>query len=580
MVDSDVSCRPTVNKRRRSMEREGWGHGAERGGSSGWSAWWRTWTRESRSWRRRRVRRSHAARPRDAPAVAAGARASTGRLRPHAALRAVVPDWSAPTVACRPARGVRGPRGRTDARLGRRPRRPSRTRLPVRPRHLERLDRRRGADGARRRWVRRACSVLGVCLHERKARTDAALASVATGIAGLFVTVTVAAQVYHARAAAAGRGPGRSASAPSPPRSQSAGSRAASRALGILGALAAPILAGVAGDGGTMVLLFVALASAAGVLLWHRWNWLALGGLHASRPRSGSHTSIDGAGALEAIAVARRIRLRSAWRWRSVMTCVSGPSDCTRLVAYLLALNAIVVAAAGGVALGWMDPAGRQGMASRALRSCTSGSASRGPRFTQISHDLGLLSLAIGAVLADVAFGLIANGPVLAIGWAATGVGLRRAGTAAEPPAADDSHGEALAHAGLGGHLALSLLSAASVGEPAEVLARAREPVDGGRGRRWRAGGQRASCPHGSPARSGFTGGSLLDVVGLAVVALLTALTLDGVQLVLVWAAEAVALGAIGHRTARRAHRPAGRSGSSHSRHSRGSRTRRPRSRS
>ena len=38
---------------------------------------------------------------------------------------------------------------------------------------------------------------LGVWLHESKARTDAALASVATGISGLFVTVTVAAQVYE-----------------------------------------------------------------------------------------------------------------------------------------------------------------------------------------------------------------------------------------------------------------------------------------------------------------------------------------------------------------------------------------------
>ena len=42
-----------------------------------------------------------------------------------------------------------------------------------------------------------ALLVLGIWLHERKARTDAALASVATGISGLFVAVTVAAQVYH-----------------------------------------------------------------------------------------------------------------------------------------------------------------------------------------------------------------------------------------------------------------------------------------------------------------------------------------------------------------------------------------------
>ena len=39
---------------------------------------------------------------------------------------------------------------------------------------------------------------LGIWLHERKARTDAALACVATGISGLFVSITVAAQVVLA----------------------------------------------------------------------------------------------------------------------------------------------------------------------------------------------------------------------------------------------------------------------------------------------------------------------------------------------------------------------------------------------
>jgi len=37
---------------------------------------------------------------------------------------------------------------------------------------------------------------LGAWLHERRSRTDAALASVATGVAGLFLTATVGAQVY------------------------------------------------------------------------------------------------------------------------------------------------------------------------------------------------------------------------------------------------------------------------------------------------------------------------------------------------------------------------------------------------
>ena len=70
-----------------------------------------------------------------------------------------------------------------------------------------------------------------------------------------------------------------------------------------------------------------------------------------------------------------------------------------------------------------------------------------------------------------MAFGLIADGPVLAIGWAATGVGFAALVRRAQRAGDDDSHAEVLAHAGLGGHLALSLLSAIAVANPAEVLA-------------------------------------------------------------------------------------------------------------
>jgi hypothetical protein len=92
--------------------------------------------------------------------------------------------------------------------------------------------------------------------------------------------------------------------------------------------------------------------------------------------------------------------------------------------AYLLALNAIVLAATGWAALGWMDnpAAGNAWLVGVAIVHLGVGLA--GPRLAGISRDLGLLSVAIGAVVADVAFGLIAHGPVLAIGWAATGVGF------------------------------------------------------------------------------------------------------------------------------------------------------------
>jgi uncharacterized membrane protein len=290
---------------------------------------------------------------------------------------------------------------------------------------------------------------LGAWLHERKARTDTALASVATGISGLFASITVAAQVYSlvpellAVVLAIGVGAVGTALAV---RWESRGIAA----LGVLEALSAPVLGGVGREGGTMALLFVALASAAGVLLWQRWNWLALAAFAVATPQWIAYI-INGASALEeitvlvafgalgmAVAVGHEVRIR-AERLRA-------------LSAYLLALNAIVVAVTG---------------------------------------------------------------------WAA------------------------LAHAGLGGHLALSLVSAASVTDLSGVLA-----------------GNEALSVAGATSVAALAAACLvsaritgeerlqwrivLDVAGLACVALLTAMTLDGLPLVLAWAAAALTLPYLG----------------------------------
>jgi len=52
--------------------------------------------------------------------------------------------------------------------------------------------------------------------------------------------------------------------------------------VGMLGALAAPMLVGTATDGGSIAFVALALAASVGVLLWQRWNWLALGAFAVS----------------------------------------------------------------------------------------------------------------------------------------------------------------------------------------------------------------------------------------------------------------------------------------------------------
>jgi uncharacterized membrane protein len=55
--------------------------------------------------------------------------------------------------------------------------------------------------------------------------------------------------------------------------------------VGILGALAAPMLTGTASEGGSIAFVAMALAASVGVLLWQRWNWLALGAFVVSAPQ-------------------------------------------------------------------------------------------------------------------------------------------------------------------------------------------------------------------------------------------------------------------------------------------------------
>src|SRR5436309_411674 len=56
-------------------------------------------------------------------------------------------------------------------------------------------------------------------------------------------------------------------------------------AVGILGAVLGPVLVGADSSGLSIAFLAIALAAAVGVLVWQRWNWLALGAFAVSAPQ-------------------------------------------------------------------------------------------------------------------------------------------------------------------------------------------------------------------------------------------------------------------------------------------------------
>jgi uncharacterized membrane protein len=397
--------------------------------------------------------------------------------------------------------------------------------------------------------------VAGIWLHERRGRTDAALAALATGVSAMFVTITVAAQVYDlvpdllAIAMAVATGAVAAALAV----------RWESRvigALGILGALVAPVLAGADPEGASVAILFVALASAAGVLLRQRWDWLGLAAFAVSVPQWGVYL-FDGAGPVEAIvtlsafgglgialAVGHDIRARA----ESIR-----PSS-----AFLLALNALIVSGAGWLALETM---GEPGLGKAWLVAVAAAHVAVGlaaPRLARVSHDLGLLSLVLGVLVGNVAFGLIADGVVLTAGWSASAVGFavlaRRYGRARDAALLDapaPRHGldrdAGLIDAGLGGHIALALIHTLAVDAPVANAA------DGGTLSAAGAAGivvLSAAClvsgRLAGPDR--FAWRAALDALGLAALAYLTGLVLDGPALAFAWIAEAGALLALAHR--------------------------------
>jgi uncharacterized membrane protein len=125
---------------------------------------------------------------------------------------------------------------------------------------------------------------LGVWLHEKKGHLEAARVAVAIAIPGLFATAVVATQAYDLISPVIGL----EAAALIGVIGVFLAVRWSSMlvgSVGMLGALAAPMLVGTESGGGSIAFVALALAASVGVLLWQRWNWLALGAFAVSSPQ-------------------------------------------------------------------------------------------------------------------------------------------------------------------------------------------------------------------------------------------------------------------------------------------------------
>jgi uncharacterized membrane protein len=385
----------------------------------------------------------------------------------------------------------------------------------------------------------------GIWLHDHKGRTDAALAAVSTAVAGLFATVTVAAQVYHLVPALAGLLLAAAVGALATTLAVRWESRGVA-ALGIVGCLLAPVLVGAPSNLGSMAFLLVAGAAASGVLLWQRWDWLALAAFAVSAPQwigwlvSGPFVGtalvvLTGFGALN-VAGAIGFELRNP------------REELRRSATFLLALNALALATAGWFWLAGNDhrTIGELWLVGIAALHLGLGLTER--RLARVSHEMGLVSLVLGVAVADVAYGLIASGPALAVGWAAGAVGF----AVIRKRSKDGSADQMLAQVGLGAHVGLALIRTLVADAPPSGVT--------GHG----AGMISAAVALSALAAACFASAHLtrdghvefrvaLDVVGLAALAYLTAILLDGSALAIAWAGEGMTLAQIAKRSDDRA---------------------------
>jgi uncharacterized membrane protein len=125
---------------------------------------------------------------------------------------------------------------------------------------------------------------LGVWLHERKGHIELGRLLAAVAIPGLYATTVVATQTYDLISPVLGL----EAAALIGLAGVVIAVRWSSMlvgSVGILGALAAPIFVDTASEGGSIAFVAVALAAGVGVLLWQRWDWLALGAFAISAPQ-------------------------------------------------------------------------------------------------------------------------------------------------------------------------------------------------------------------------------------------------------------------------------------------------------
>lgn len=263
----------------------------------------------------------------------------------------------------------------------------------------------------------------GVWLYERKGRTEAALVAVASSLSGLFTTLLVGTQIYDLIPAEIGLACAGLVGIVGVVLAVRWESMVVA-AIGILGALLAPVLVGTGTSGSSLAFMAIALTAAVGVLLWQRWNELSLGAFVISAPQlvvwfvdSYNEQLLASLGVLLGFwalyvvaAVGYELRLRT-------------PDELPIASWLMLLANAVLVAGAGYFGLAEADHpnAAIAWLLGLAVSHILLGAFALR---RALNREIGSLLLAVGMGLSAFAFADALDGPTLVVGWAIQAVAL------------------------------------------------------------------------------------------------------------------------------------------------------------
>ena len=126
---------------------------------------------------------------------------------------------------------------------------------------------------------------LGVWLYERRGQTQAALATVAAGIAALYASTAATTLHYHLLSPLLGLVIAGAVGALALVTAVRWDSQEIA-GIGIVGALLAPVLVGSGTATSSLVFMTIALLTAIGVVVYRRWAWLAVAAYAVSLPQA------------------------------------------------------------------------------------------------------------------------------------------------------------------------------------------------------------------------------------------------------------------------------------------------------